>query len=161
MGFQRSFVGQREWGLWDKTISLFQIEKSYFVAYFCNKVAKLKKALVLDRIGMCTSVICMVHCLAIPLFFLFGLDTLLRVLDQEWIEWTIIFSALVIGVVSFLGGYLTHRQHFVPVLFVAGFLLIVNGESVAHAWVSVGLSVSGAVVIAYAHIQNLKLRRYA
>ena len=103
----------------------------------------------------------MIHCLSIPLFLLFGFDSLLRVLDQEWIEWTIIVTALVIGLVSFYVGYRTHRQHFVPVLFVAGFLLIVNGESVPYALVSVGLSVSGAMVIAYAHIQNLKLRRYA
>ena len=114
----------------------------------------------LDKIGMCTSVICMIHCLSIPLFLLFGFDVVLRLIDQEWVEWTIIAFALVIGITSFVSGFLTHRQHYIPVLFVAGFVLLINGESVAHAGVSVGLSVAGAMVIAYAHAQNLKLRRY-
>lgn len=114
----------------------------------------------LDKIGICTSAVCMVHCLSIPLFLIFGFDTLLIAFDQEWIEWIIIASALVIGLLSFIGGFLRHRQHFVPVLFVAGFLLIINGESVAHSWLSVSLSIAGALVIAYAHLQNLKWKRY-
>ena len=129
--------------------------------FICNKVAIVKKTLVLDRIGVCTSVICMIHCLSIPLFILFGFESILMFVDQEWVEWSIIVFGLLIGIISFLGGFLHHRQHFVPVLFIAGFLLLINGESVAQAWVSVGLSVSGALVIAYAHIQNLKWKRHA
>jgi len=118
-------------------------------------------SLLLDKIGMCTSIVCIIHCMAIPILIIFGLDTVLRVVDQEWVEWAIILFGLSVGLISFLGGFLTHRQHFVPVLFVAGFLLIINGESVAAEWVSLGLSVSGATIIAYAHIQNLKLKRHA
>ncbi len=124
-------------------------------------MTKKKFTASLDKLGMCTSVICMVHCLSIPLFLIFGFDSTLRLVDQEWVEWVIIACALVIGIFSFVGGFLSHRQHFVPVLFVAGFLLIVNGESVDHMWLSGGLSISGALVIAYAHIQNLKWRNYA
>ena len=114
-----------------------------------------------DKIGMCTSVVCMVHCMAIPILFIFGSETLLRMIDQEWVEWSIILFALLIGLVAFINGFVTHRQHFIPVLFVSGFLLLVNGESVATEWISLGLSLSGASVIAYAHFQNLKWKRYA
>jgi len=117
--------------------------------------------ILLDKIGMCTSAICMVHCLAIPLFLIFGLDSSLRFIDQEWIEMTLILSALIIGLVSFLGGFLAHRQHFIPVLFISGFLLLVNGESVADTLISVILSVAGAAVILYAHTQNLRWKRHA
>ncbi|MEO1654856.1 MAG: hypothetical protein AAFU64_15015, partial [Bacteroidota bacterium] len=58
-------------------------------------------------------------------------------------------------------GFLQHKQHFIPVLFVAGFLLIVNGESVGSLWLAAVLSVSGAAIIAYAHVQNLKWKRRA
>ncbi|MFA0964872.1 MerC domain-containing protein [Roseivirga sp. BDSF3-8] len=78
----------------------------------------------LDKIGMCTSVICMVHCL----FFLFGFDAVQRMVDSEWIEWTIIAFALLVGVFSVLSGFISHRQHFIPVLFVAGFLLLINAS---------------------------------
>jgi hypothetical protein len=120
-----------------------------------------KQAILLDKIGMCTSILCVVHCLSLPLFFLFGFDALHRAIEHEWVEWMIIGIALVIGLVSFLGGYFTHRQHFIPVLFVSGFLLLVNGESISHEGISLGLSISGALVIAYAHLQNIKWKRYA
>ncbi len=122
---------------------------------------KKRFAISLDKVGMCTSVICMLHCISIPLFFLFGFDTALRLVEQEWMELTIIAFALIIGITSFLGGYLSHRQHFVPVLFVAGFLLLLNGEAVGEDWVSLSLSLSGALVIIYAHFQNLRLKRRA
>jgi len=116
----------------------------------------LKCAILTDKIGICTSAICLAHCLAIPLSLLFGFDAVLRFIDQEWIEWTIVSFALIIGVVSFLGGFLTHKQHHIPVLFIAGFLLLVNGESVNYTWISVLLSTSGALIIIYAHLENLK-----
>ncbi|MGB3467268.1 MAG: MerC domain-containing protein [Cyclobacteriaceae bacterium] len=119
-----------------------------------------RKMIMLDKIGMCTSILCMLHCLSIPLFLLFGFDVVHRIIDQEWVEWMIIAGALGIGILSFLGGFIAHRQHFIPVLFVAGFLLLINGESVGHAVISLSLSVSGALVIVYAHVQNLKWKRY-
>lgn len=114
-----------------------------------------------DKIGICVSFFCLVHCLSIPLFLLFGFDSILRFIDQEWLEWSIIIFALCIGVVSFLGGFMAHKQHFISVLFVAGFLLLVNGESITNTLTSISLSISGVLVIIYAHVQNLKWKRYA
>lgn len=114
-----------------------------------------------DKLGMCVSAICMVHCLAIPILLLFGLDAVLLVVDQEWLELLIIVFTFGVGVISFLSGFVRHKQHFIPVLFIAGFLLIVNGEAVSHMWVSLLLSVSGAIIIIYAHVQNLKWRSHA
>lgn len=114
----------------------------------------------LDKAGMCVSVVCMVHCMSIPFLLVIGFDSVLSLVDQEWIEWTIIIVALFIGLGAFLSGYLAHRKHFVPTLFVAGFLLIINGESVVNQWVSLALSLSGAALVLYAHVQNLKYKRY-
>ena len=118
-----------------------------------------KNTLIIDKIGICTSVICILHCLAMPIFLILGLDSLLLVLDQEWVELTIILLALIIGVSAFGRGFARHRQHFVPVLFIAGFLLLVNGESVENTWLKVGLSVAGAMVVAYAHYHNFLLKK--
>ncbi|WP_462251338.1 MerC domain-containing protein [Ekhidna sp.] len=120
-----------------------------------------KNTAILDMLGMCTSMVCAIHCLCIPLFLIFGFESILRIIDQEWIEGLIIGLSLVIGLVAFGGGYLRHKQHFIPVLFIAGFLLIVNGELVSNEWISLGLSISGAMVLIYTHVQNLKWKRYA
>ena len=121
----------------------------------------MKISLLADKLGMCTSFVCALHCLAIPIFLILGVDSALVLIDQEWIELTIIMLSFLIGFVSFLVGYVQHRQHFIPVLFLAGFLLIINGESVASSWLAVILSVAGASIIAYAHFQNLKWKQYA
>lgn len=118
-----------------------------------------KNTLNIDKIGMCTSVVCILHCLAMPMFLILGLDSLLLILDREWVELGIILLALIIGISAFGSGFVRHRQHFVPVLFIAGFLLLINGESVENAWLKVGLSVAGAMVIAYAHYHNFQLKR--
>ena len=110
---------------------------------------------------MCTSAICMIHCLIVPFLLIFGFDSVLKFVDQEWIEWTIILFALFVGAISFIGGFRSHKQHFIPVLFVAGFLLLINGESVSTTWLSTSLSIAGALVIAYAHILNLRWRQHA
>lgn len=114
-----------------------------------------------DRVGMCTSFLCMIHCMAVPLLFIFGIDSILILVDQEWLELSIIALSLVIGLVAFLRGFLRHKQHFIPVLFVSGFLLIINGEAVEPLFLKAFLSVVGASIIAYAHYHNLKLMRYA
>ena len=88
------------------------------------------------------------------------MESALQWVEQEWIEQLIIGASVVIGLVAFGGGYLRHRQHFVPVLFVAGILLIVNGESVSQEWLGLALSVFGASIIIYAHYNNHLLKRH-
>ncbi len=119
-----------------------------------------KNNLKVDKLGMCASAACMLHCLAVPIIFVFGLDATLWWIDQEWIEWSMIGLTLIIGLVSFLGGYRLHKQHFVPVLFLAGLLLMINGEHVGHEWIGITLSCIGASIVIYAHVHNYQLRRH-
>ncbi len=111
-----------------------------------------------DKLGICTSLVCMIHCLLVPFLLIIGFDSLMHLFDQEWIEITLLSSSLIIGSFSFIKGYVLHRQHFVPVLFLSGFLLLVNGEAVSSLGLAISLSVIGALIIAYAHFQNLKLK---
>ncbi|MFT7057380.1 MAG: putative membrane protein [Roseivirga sp.] len=119
----------------------------------------MKHSFSFDKLGMYASMICMAHVLFVPILFIFGIDSLLRALDNEWIERGLISISLIIGCISFLQGYISHKQHSVPILFLAGFLLLVNGESIKTAWLSIVLSVTGALIICYAHMQNLIWRR--
>ena len=112
-----------------------------------------------DKLGICASLVCLIHCITVPFLLILGFDTLLHSLDQEWIEIGLILSSLAIGTYAFMRGFLSHRQHFVPVLFLAGFLLLVNGEAVSNVWLALSLSVTGALIIIYAHFQNLKLKQ--
>jgi len=119
----------------------------------------MKSSLLADKLGICASVTCLIHCLITPCLFILGFDTLLHSLDQEWVETGLILSSFSIGVYAFIRGFLSHRQHFVPVLFLAGFLLLVNGEAVSNTWLALILSITGALIIIYAHCQNLKWKQ--
>lgn len=118
-------------------------------------------SITLDKIGIGASTICMLHCMLVPLLLVFGADSSLWFVESEWIEHLIIGVSLVVGLISFLSGYRQHTQLFIPVLFIAGFLLLVNGEAVETTWVGVVLSVIGALIIVYAHTENLKWKRMA
>jgi len=114
-----------------------------------------------DKLGMCTSILCMAHCLAIPILMFVGLESSIVFLDQEWIEHTLLLLTFGIGLWAFLSGLRKHKQHFIPVLFVAGFLLLLNGEGLDNKAMGLALTVFGAFVIVYAHLQNLKWRAHA
>lgn len=113
----------------------------------------------MDLMGICTSFICMIHCISIPLLVILGFDSVLWMIDNEWVEMGILFASLLIGSIAFFRGYLLHRQRFIPLLFAIGFLLIANGESVAPEWLGILVAIFGATLIAIAHFQNLKWRR--
>lgn len=112
-----------------------------------------------DIMGICTSIICMIHCISIPLLTVFGLNSILWLVEHEWIEWTIIICSFILGSIAFVSGYLQHKQRFIPILFIVGFIMIVNGESVALEWLGLSIALLGATLIAYAHVQNLKWKR--
>ncbi len=118
----------------------------------------MKLTIFADKLGICASLVCMIHCILVPFLLIIGFDSLLYLFDQEWIEIGLLSSSLIIGMFSFLRGYILHRKHFVPVLFLAGFLLLVNGEAVSSLGLAISLSVIGALIIIYAHFQNLKLK---
>ena len=120
----------------------------------------MNKKFGIDQLGMCASALCIVHCMALPFLLILGMDTMFWWTENEAVELTLIGLSLVIGLISFIGGYIKHRQHFVPVLFLAGLLLIINGESVGKEWLGLLLSVFGAGIIMYAHFNNHQLRRY-
>jgi hypothetical protein len=103
----------------------------------------------------------MIHCLLLPILVIFGFDAFYLMIDQEWIELTIIGLSLFLGLFAFIGGFVKHRQHFIPVLFIAGFLLVLNGEGLANEQMGLALSLLGASIIVYAHFQNLKWKRNA
>ena len=116
-------------------------------------------SITIDKLGICASLLCMIHCLALPLLLFLGLDAVLLLIDQPWIETTIIATSLVVGLIAFARGYLQHRQHFISVLFIAGFLLVVNGEAIEDSLLALILSLCGACIIAYAHLQNQFFKR--
>jgi len=78
---------------------------------------------------------------------------------SEGIGPVLICFSTIICLYVLLQGFLIQLQQFLLVLFVVGFLILVNGEASATIWQALCLSIVGALVSVYAHFQNLKLKQ--
>lgn len=117
----------------------------------------------LDRISVVFSGLCILHCLALPVFLLIvPLTGGLIASDTHFHE----AMLLVIGPVSLLAFYAGFRKHHstrVLLLGMIGLVLLVIAATVAHdapgALAETAFSVAGSVALIGAHWTNLKLSR--
>ena len=117
-----------------------------------------------DRIAIALSAVCIVHCLAVPLFaallpiaFLgFGTDAHFH----ELMLWGVVPTSLL----GFGLGLRYHGRYGIAVTGAAGLLVIAYAAVIAHAtwpwWQEIALSVVGSVLLVVAHWRNfVEVRR--
>jgi len=102
-----------------------------------------------DKLGIWTSVICLIHCLVFPL--LATTFPLFLNLDEK-VELFLIGMALLIGAISFMDNVIKHKYYLSLILFISGFLSILG--SVIHE--SETLHLIGLFVLISAHYLNYK-----
>jgi hypothetical protein len=114
----------------------------------------------LDYIGFSASLLCAVHCAAIP--FLFTLVPLsgLQVLSNPWIEYSIVSFSIIIALLSLTHGYRSHHHLKTPLILVLlGFGMIGVGHTLEGNWQETILTPLGAAMVAIAHMVNWKYVR--
>ena len=110
-----------------------------------------------DFIGFSASTLCAIHCALLP--FLVGFIPLagLQFLQDAWVEYALILFSCVVATYSLVHGYRSHHKKFnALIIMVAGFAFILLGRLVPNEWLEIIASVSGASLIAFAHITNWK-----
>jgi len=114
----------------------------------------------LDRIGFTTSILCAIHCAALP--FMISLLPLLglELLARPSVEISVTTLSIIIAVISFVPAYRKHHCNKTPIILMIGglgfifcthFFGLANFES--------ALVPAGALSIALAHYLNWKLSR--
>jgi len=101
-----------------------------------------------DTAGFFTSMLCAIHCSAVPIW-----------LHNHMIDWVVIGSGIVIASYSLVGDYFNRHRQIVPgltALFGFSFLLI--GMIDHHGWMLI-FSVLGGLMVATAHMLNHRLTR--
>ena len=116
-----------------------------------------------DRLGIALSLVCLAHCLLLPVAFL-----VLPLIAVQWLQGGTVhvLLALVLAPVAALAlvpGLKRHRSWSVAGAMAAGLGLLSTaafaGEgSVAHEW-STALTLAGGAILVAAHFVNLKLCR--
>jgi hypothetical protein len=100
-----------------------------------------------DKIGIWTSIICLIHCLVFPLMA--TIFPLFIDLDIK-VEILLISIALIIGTISFLDNALKHKYWLSLCLFLAGFIGLMSGVFLK----SETLHVVGLMILILAHYKN-------
>jgi hypothetical protein len=108
-----------------------------------------------DIISMGAAILCLIHCIALPLFFstlpLFGFE----ILENIWLETVTILISLFIGGTAIWKGFKNyHHRLMVPLLFLLGMLLMIIGNLLGSELIEMLTKLVGAGFMIAAHSMN-------
>jgi hypothetical protein len=113
-----------------------------------------------SRLGMWMSLLCAIHCAALPLLMVVVPALGSSFIASEPVEWILLGVAVGVAIWSITRGYIRdHRKSFPAYLLGFGILLVGLGHTVLpESWEPV-TSVAGSLAIAAAQFVNLRLVR--
>lgn len=112
----------------------------------------------IDLIAISSSLICAVHCAAIPIILSFSSLSSLNFLTNTFIEWSFIGLGVLFAIVSLWPSYKKVHQKITPLLWAfIGFLFIGLGRFNFSELFEIGNTVVGASLVSVSHYFNWKL----
>lgn len=123
-----------------------------------------------DRLGFATSMLCAIHCAALPV--LMALLPTLGLGSQGWvdIDQGIVVFATLLAITTLSIGWRRHRTYHALGLLLPALLLLwfgafgpfhAHGDEQQYAWLHLGPMVLGGVLLALAHLTNMRLSHRA
>ncbi len=117
----------------------------------------MKRKINWDKVGVTTSLVCAVHCLALPLLLtslpILGID----LIQNESVEIAMIVLAFLVGIVALAKGRKAYRSYLPIIFFIIGIGCLILKE-VWHAWHNTIL-VPAVFFILLAHYTNHKMTK--
>lgn len=108
----------------------------------------------LDKIGIGASLLCAIHCAALPVLFttlpLLGVE----LLENEKVELGFILFSLVVGSVALYNGYKKHHHKKPLALFITGISLLLFANFFLEESTETIVKMAGAATIILAHVLN-------
>lgn len=114
---------------------------------------------ILDNCGIGISLLCSIHCAAMPILILTSAIAGWHLETLERLESPLFLLAAVIGSFSVVYAYLQKRRSLPMLLLLIGLSMILLGGMIKIEWLEPVLRVSGSVFIIFAHIQNKKTQK--
>lgn len=110
-----------------------------------------------DAAGFFTSLLCAIHCSAIPVLISLGLVGSSSWVHNHIFDWIVIGIGILIASYSLLGDYLKSHKNLLPLGMAGlGFAFLLIGMIEHHGWMLV-FSVVGGLLVASSHFVNFKL----
>lgn len=116
-----------------------------------------------DGVAALLSSLCLLHCLALPLV-LVTMPVIAQFADvlhgPDWLHWVLIGVALPASAVALWRGLDVHHDHSPLCVALVGFALMAAGAfSHGHGALEAVLTVTGGLVVAFAHWRNWRRQR--
>lgn len=111
-----------------------------------------------DFVGIGLSLLCLVHCLALPVLIAFAPAILRGLPGDDVTHRSLAVMIGIVGLLAFRSGYKVHHLRWVLAVFVTGLALVsiaaVLGEAVLSARGEVAITVCGGLLLVTAHLVN-------
>lgn len=112
----------------------------------------------IDLLGMAGSILCAIHCSALPILLAMGSLSSVAWLDSHWVEYLFLGSALILAGWSLVGSYSHHGKPWAIALAIIGFIVFFIGFA-EHNHTEIGLTTLGGVLIALSHFVNWRMMK--
>lgn len=112
------------------------------------------KKINLDKIGMTTSILCAIHCLALPFLLTAGLISGLSWLNHHAVEWGLIIFAIIVAGMSFSNSYWYNHQSILPIFVAAVGCILLLSSRMIEGDLEHTITALGGLILAGAHYIN-------
>jgi hypothetical protein len=111
-----------------------------------------------DFLGFLASMLCAVHCAALPLILTVSAFSGLSFLGNHMIEFVFLGISLIIATWSLIPSYKKHHHNIKPLIIVGvGFVFLISSRFLPHGFTEHFITAIGGFVVAISHIVNWRL----
>lgn len=115
----------------------------------------------IDLFGFTASVLCAIHCMALPILLTVTTWGWLEILDDPSIELSVVAASAFLATLSMVPSYFRQHRNLKAIAMVAsGFVLIGIGRLVTDKVPEILFTSVGAAVVGSAHYVNWRLHRH-
>ncbi len=116
-----------------------------------------------DKAAIGLSLLCTLHCLALPVVLtLLPSIAALHLADEQFHLW-LLFAVVPLSFFALMAGFKRHRSYRLLVLGATGITLmllaVILGHDFGETWEK-GLTLAGAMLLAFGHLSNYRLCRH-
>lgn len=127
-----------------------------------GKEFALNKKSILERLGIGLSILCAIHCMAMPLLLVILPVVSSEILHNHVIEFVLLgFSFSIVGYTNFIGLKKYHESWIPVLLMILAFLFIISGHILHSHILETVCSVIGGLLLAYSVYANQQQKKLA
>ena len=112
------------------------------------------KKINLDKLGMTASILCAIHCLALPFLLTAGLIGGLSWMNHPAVEWCLIILAIIIAGMSLIHSYRYKHQSILPIFIATIGCILLLSSRMIHGELEHVITALGGLTLAGAHYIN-------